>query len=72
MAVILARSGSKGLKNKNLKKLGKKPSSLGQLMRLKNQKKIDMILLSTDSKKIAKIGIRKNLCTFKTKKFVWR
>lgn len=61
LAVILARSGSKGLKNKNLRKLGKKPLVSWSIDEAKKSKKIDMILLSTDSQKIAKIGIRKKI-----------
>lgn len=61
LAVILARSGSKGLKNKNLKKLGNKPLVSWSIDEAKKSKKIDSILLSTDSLKIAKIGMRKNI-----------
>lgn len=62
LAVILARAGSKGLKNKNLKKLGNKPLVSWTIDEAKKSKKIDTILLSTDSLKIAKIGKRKKIC----------
>ena len=61
LAVILARSGSKGLKNKNIKKLGNKPLVSWTIDEAKKSKKIDMIILSTDSIKIAKIGKKKKI-----------
>ncbi|MBD1161531.1 acylneuraminate cytidylyltransferase family protein [Pelagibacterales bacterium SAG-MED15] len=61
LAVILARAGSKGLKNKNLRKLGNKPLVSWSIDEAKKSKKIDTILLSTDSTKIAKIGKRKKI-----------
>ncbi len=61
LAVILARAGSKGLKNKNIKKLGNKPLVSWSIDEAKKSKKIDTILLSTDSVKIAKIGKRKKI-----------
>ena len=49
LAVILARSGSKGIKNKNIKILNGKPNSLvhSNLFKIKNKNKI---VVSTDSK----------------------
>ena len=53
LAVVMARGGSKGIKNKNLKKINLKSlvAISGQL--LKKVKKIDESIISTDSKKIA-------------------
>ena len=52
-AIICARGGSKGLKNKNIKPLSGKPliaHSIQQALSLKN---IDKVIVSTDNKKIA-------------------
>ena len=53
---IFARSGSKGLKNKNIKKFAGKPLLYWTIKQAKKIKNIDDIILSTDSAKIAKIG----------------
>ena len=53
---IFARSGSKGLKNKNIKNFNGKPLLYWTIQQAKKIKKIDSIILSTDSKKIARIG----------------
>ena len=54
LAIIPARGGSKGLKNKNLKKIGKKSLISLAINSCKKLKLIDKIFVSTDSKKIAK------------------
>ena len=54
IAIIPARSGSKGLKNKNLRILNKKPLIYYPIKSLKRLKYIDKILVSTDSNKIIK------------------
>ena len=56
LAIIPARSGSKGLKNKNLKKLGSHPLVAWPINSAKKSQYIDRILVSTDSKKIAKLA----------------
>jgi N-acylneuraminate cytidylyltransferase/CMP-N,N'-diacetyllegionaminic acid synthase len=56
LAVVPARSGSKGLKNKNLKVLGGKPLFAHPLEALKKSKYVDKIVLSTDSDRIIKIS----------------
>lgn len=56
IAIIPARSGSKGLKNKNIKKLGPYPLVAWPIMAAKKSKYIDKIVVSTDSKKIAAIS----------------
>jgi N-acylneuraminate cytidylyltransferase/CMP-N,N'-diacetyllegionaminic acid synthase len=56
LAVVPARSGSKGLKNKNLKVLGGKPLFAHPLEALKKSKYVDKIVLSTDSDKVIKIS----------------
>jgi N-acylneuraminate cytidylyltransferase/CMP-N,N'-diacetyllegionaminic acid synthase len=56
LAVVPARSGSKGLKNKNFKVLGGKPLFIHPLLALKKSKYVDKIVLSTDSDRIIKIS----------------
>ena len=57
LAIIPARSGSKRIKNKNLKKINSKPLIYYSLKyALDNKKYIDEFFLSTDSKKISKYG----------------
>ena len=56
LAVVPARSRSKGLKNKNFKVLGGKPLFIHPLLALKKSKYVDKIVLSTDSDKIIKIS----------------
>ena len=56
LCVIPARKGSKGLKNKNIKKLGKTPLIAWSILAAKKCKEIDEIIVSTDSVKISKIA----------------
>ena len=56
LAVIPARSGSKGLKNKNIKNLCGHPLIAWTIMRAKKSKFITKVIVSTDSKKIANIS----------------
>ncbi len=53
LCTICARSGSKGVKNKNLKKIKGKPLIFYTLKKAIKSKIFDKIVLSTDSKKIA-------------------
>lgn len=55
---IFARSGSKGLKNKNIRIFNGKPLIYWTIKQAKKLQNISEIILSTDSKKIAKIGIK--------------
>ena len=55
-AIILARSGSKGLKNKNLRDLDGKPLISYTINDAKKSKYIDKIIVSTDSEEIAKVA----------------
>ncbi len=55
---IFARSGSKGLKNKNIKMFNGKPLIYWTIKQAKKLKNIDEIILSTDSKKIAELGAK--------------
>jgi len=57
-AIIPARSGSKGLKNKNITSFLGKPLLAHSINFAKKLKFVDKILLSTDSKKYKKIGIK--------------
>ena len=52
IAIILARGGSKGIKNKNLRKINKKPLIYWSIKHCLNSKKIKETWLSSDSHKI--------------------
>jgi N-acylneuraminate cytidylyltransferase/CMP-N,N'-diacetyllegionaminic acid synthase len=56
LCVIPARSGSKGIKNKNIIKLGNKPLIAWPIKSALKSKYIDMVIVSTDSLKIARIA----------------
>jgi len=56
IAIIPARSGSKGIKNKNLQILGGKPLVAWPIELAKSVKKITRIIVSTDDRKIAKVA----------------
>jgi CMP-N,N'-diacetyllegionaminic acid synthase len=56
LAIIPARSGSKGLKDKNIKLLKHKPLIAYSIESAKKTNIFDEIMLSTDSKVYAKIG----------------
>ena len=58
LSIILARGGSKGIKDKNIKKLGKLPLIAWTIKEALKSKKNLTVYLSTDSKKIANIGKR--------------
>ena len=59
--LICARKGSKGLKNKNIKKLNGKPLIEWTFNLAKKIKLFDKIILSTDSEKIINIAKKKKL-----------
>ncbi len=56
IAIIPARSGSKGLKNKNLKLFNKKPLIFYPINAALKSGVVDTVLVTTDSKKISKIA----------------
>ena len=56
LALIPARGGSKGLKNKNILRLAGHPLIAYSIAAAKVSSKIDKILCSTDSKKIAEVA----------------
>ncbi len=56
LCIIPAREGSKGLKNKNLKRLNNHPLIAWSIFAAKKCKKISEIVVSTDSLKISKIS----------------
>ena len=55
LGVIGLRSGSKGLKNKNILKINKKPLAAIAIVNAIKSKYINRIIVSTDSKYYAKI-----------------
>ena len=56
IAIIPARSGSKGLKDKNIKELKGKPLLAYSIETAKESKLFNEVMLSTDSEKYAEIG----------------
>jgi CMP-N,N'-diacetyllegionaminic acid synthase len=56
LAVILARGGSKGIKNKNIININNKPLIAYTILEAKKSKYIDKIVVSTDSSKIISIA----------------
>ena len=56
IAIIPARSGSKSIKDKNIKELGKKPLIAWSIESCFKSKLISKVYVSTDSKKYAKIA----------------
>ena len=58
ITIILARGGSKGLKNKNLRKLNGKPLIYYPINAAKRSKHIGNIIVSTDSRKIASVAVK--------------
>ncbi len=58
VAIIPARSGSKGIKDKNLSNLGGFPLIAYSIVAAKLAKQIDRVLVSTDSEHYAEIGRR--------------
>ena len=56
IALICARGGSKGLKNKNIKIFDGKPLIAWTILLAKKVKEIDRVIVSTESRKIANIA----------------
>jgi len=57
IALICARSGSKGVPNKNIKLLAGKPLIVRSINQIKELKEINRVIVSTDSEEIANIAI---------------
>ena len=60
-AFIFARGGSKGIRNKNLIKINNLTILEHSILVAKNSKKIDKIVVSSDSDKILKIAEKYNV-----------
>jgi len=56
LAVIAARGGSKGVKNKNIRLLADKPLIAHTILQIKRWGKFDKFIVSTDSEQIADIA----------------
>ena len=56
LAIIPARAGSKGIKNKNIKVINKKPLIAYSILCAKESQLVDKIIVTTDSAKIASIS----------------
>jgi CMP-N,N'-diacetyllegionaminic acid synthase len=61
LIVIPARSGSKGIKDKNLKKIGGLSLVEHSINHAKKSKYIDLIAVSTDSRKIQQIALKQKI-----------
>ena len=70
IALIPAKKNSRGLKNKNLKKLNKLSLVELAILGAKKSKLIDKIYLSSDSDRILDIGAKLNIDVIKRKKFL--
>ena len=57
-SIILARGGSKGIKNKNLSKINNKPLIYWSITKSLNSKKVNQTWVSSDSKKILDYSIK--------------
>ena len=60
-AIILARGGSKGIPNKNLKNFCGKPLIEWTILQAKKSKRIRNIFLSSDSRDILSVGLKHNI-----------
>ena len=72
ICIIPARGGSKGIKLKNLQKIGGKPLLYYPISAAKRSKVCDLIFVSTDSNKIGKKAAKKfevEVSFFEKKKF---
>ena len=67
-AIILARGGSKGIPNKNLKNFCGKPLIEWTILQAKKSKRIRNIFLSSDSKDILKVGLKHEIKLIKRPK----
>ena len=67
IAVVAARGGSKSIKNKNIKKVGKKNLINHILSTLIKVKEINKVILSSDSKKIINIAKKNNTKRLETR-----
>ena len=61
LIIIPARGGSKGIKNKNFKKMLNKPLIYWTIKQTKKINKKSRTIVSTDSKKIKKISLKYNI-----------
>ncbi len=56
LAIIPARSGSKSVKDKNIREIGGKPMLAHSIAHAKEAKSVTRVILSTDSERYAQIG----------------
>ncbi|UJG44350.1 MAG: acylneuraminate cytidylyltransferase family protein [Candidatus Heimdallarchaeum endolithica] len=63
LAIIPARRGSKGIKNKNLQVLKNRTLIEWSILHAKKSKYIDEIVLTTDDEKAIEIGKKNEICT---------
>ena len=68
IAIILARGGSKGIPNKNIKSFLRKPLLVWTIIQARKSKNISKVYLSSDSDKILNIGKKNKVITIKRPK----
>ena len=68
IAIILARGGSKGIPNKNIKSFLGKPLLVWTIIQARKSKNISKVYLSSDSDKILNIGKKNKVITIKRPK----
>ena len=70
LCVLAMREGSRGLKNKNIKKINKKPFFYYTLDQVKKINFFDEVVITTDSEKIIKLSEKQNVnfCIKRNKK----
>lgn len=70
LALVPARSGSKGIKNKNIKKINGKPLIKYTLDFINKLKFVDLKIVSSDSSRILKLAKENNFIGIKRSKFL--
>ena len=61
LGIIVARKGSKGLKNKNIKKINGKPLIYWSIKQAKKSKLLTRLIVNTDSTKVIQIAKKLNV-----------
>lgn len=64
VGIIIARAGSKGLANKNLRELGGKPLLVWTIEHALRSRRIDHVVLSSDSAAALELGLRHGIQTY--------
>ena len=70
LTIITARKGSKGLKDKNVRKINGKELFLWPVNAAVKSKYIDLVTISTDSEKIINISKKKKIYLYHSKDLI--